>query len=257
MLNSTTAATISSVTSKAMNQKHKRVTRNNINQSAFTNLPNADDIAKSIPEHASSILHIFDRRIDLDSLPSDASLYSLLRLWVMDDPYRFQQPLGSRLLDHASVPSKRRRVNTTFDDTSVNDNKDSNINSDSDNIISKNVGQQRQEDGNGQKEVKEAGVNSNSKQKVETNTVSMKSMDVVSVVKQMNNTETTFKNEQNLMSMVKTSSKEENNEANNDKKCMLAEYILKAKKKKLEAKRRRDKKAIKCKKRLEQLGIHI
>lgn len=50
--------------------------------------PSAKEIAESIPPNASSICHIFDRRIDLDKLERDSSIYELLRSWVRDDPYR-------------------------------------------------------------------------------------------------------------------------------------------------------------------------
>jgi hypothetical protein len=54
----------------------------------------AESILRSLPETASSIYHVYDRRINLDSLPADPSMYSLLRAWVWDDPYRAQiEPL--------------------------------------------------------------------------------------------------------------------------------------------------------------------
>jgi hypothetical protein len=37
---------------------------------------------------SSSIVRIYDRRINLNDFPTDASLYSLLRAWIQDDPYR-------------------------------------------------------------------------------------------------------------------------------------------------------------------------
>ena len=68
------------------------------------------DIEKAIPKDASSFFHIIDRRINLDAFEEDASLYSLLRAWVQDDPYRYTPPVGSNLLEYVSLPSSRRRV---------------------------------------------------------------------------------------------------------------------------------------------------
>ena len=48
-----------------------------------------EQIATAIPKDASAIFHILDRRINFDAFPEDASVYSLLRAWVQDDPYRF------------------------------------------------------------------------------------------------------------------------------------------------------------------------
>jgi len=52
------------------------------------------DIEKAIPPDASSIVHVFDRRIDLDAHDCEATLYSLLRSWVQDDPLRRIAPPG-------------------------------------------------------------------------------------------------------------------------------------------------------------------
>ena len=51
-----------------------------------------EQISRAIPKDASAIFHILDRRINFDSFPEDASLYSLLRAWVQDDPYRYIPP---------------------------------------------------------------------------------------------------------------------------------------------------------------------
>jgi hypothetical protein len=54
-------------------------------------------------------VHIFDRRVNLDSHPADASMYSLLRSWAQDDPYRkIQVPVMSTTTTSktsASVPA--------------------------------------------------------------------------------------------------------------------------------------------------------
>jgi hypothetical protein len=66
------------------------------------------DIEESIPETASAVFHILDRRVNLDAHSSWASLYSLLRSWVQDDPHRQIPPPGANLVDYrasASGPS--------------------------------------------------------------------------------------------------------------------------------------------------------
>lgn len=68
----------------------------------------SEQIMEAMPENASSIFHIMDRRINFDALPPDASFYSLLRSWVQDDPYRKIPPSGSNLLEYADLPSERR-----------------------------------------------------------------------------------------------------------------------------------------------------
>lgn len=55
----------------------------------------AEEIQNAIPKDASSVFHIMDRRINLDAFEVDETsvdakvpIYSLLRAWVQDDPYR-------------------------------------------------------------------------------------------------------------------------------------------------------------------------
>ncbi|GMH81195.1 hypothetical protein TrVE_jg12970 [Triparma verrucosa] len=45
-------------------------------------------IASKITPKTSPIFHILDRRVNLDAVPADASLYDLARRWVWDDPFR-------------------------------------------------------------------------------------------------------------------------------------------------------------------------
>jgi len=59
--------------------------------------PSTSEIVSAIPENASSVFHILDRRINFDKFPSDASFYSLLRGWVWDDPYRSNLPVDTLL----------------------------------------------------------------------------------------------------------------------------------------------------------------
>jgi hypothetical protein len=47
-----------------------------------------EQIEEAIPKDASCVVHIFDRRVNLDAHAADASMYSLLRSWAQDDPYR-------------------------------------------------------------------------------------------------------------------------------------------------------------------------
>eukprot|EP00978_Attheya_sp_CCMP212_P007714 scaffold17925_cov56-Attheya_sp.AAC.7 len=68
----------------------------------------AEQVVDAIPENASSIFHILDRRVNLDAHHPDVSFYSLLRAWVQDDPYRQIPPVGANLLDYVSIPSLRR-----------------------------------------------------------------------------------------------------------------------------------------------------
>jgi hypothetical protein len=57
-----------------------------------------EQIEENIPKDASCVVHIFDRRVNLDSHPADASMYSLLRSWAQDDPYRkIQVPIVSTI----------------------------------------------------------------------------------------------------------------------------------------------------------------
>ena len=89
-----------------------------------------------------------------------------------------------------------------------------------------------------------------------------KGMNVLSMIKVMNNETIDAKSKEHLMGIIKTSSKEEDFEVSEmaptcDRKCMLTEYILKAKRNKLEARRRRNEKFAICKRRLEGLGIQI
>jgi hypothetical protein len=50
------------------------------------------EIAAAIPESASAIFHIMGRRVNLDQHTPNSSLYSLVRSWVHDDPYRTIPP---------------------------------------------------------------------------------------------------------------------------------------------------------------------
>jgi hypothetical protein len=48
-----------------------------------------NQIQQAIPENASSVFHVLDRRVNLDASSSkDANMYCLLRSWVQDDPDR-------------------------------------------------------------------------------------------------------------------------------------------------------------------------
>jgi hypothetical protein len=62
---------------------------------------NKEQIEEAIPTDASCVVHIFDRRVNLDAHPADASMYSLLRSWAQDDPYRRIPAVGIDLADLA------------------------------------------------------------------------------------------------------------------------------------------------------------
>lgn len=70
-------------------------------------------MSAAIPKNASSIFHIWDRRIDFDSLREDTLSYSLLRSWVRDDPYRkaMKYGIGGDLVDRIVLPNQKRGVN--------------------------------------------------------------------------------------------------------------------------------------------------
>ena len=192
--------------------------------------PTELDMANAIPENASSIFHILDRRIDFDAFPDDASFYSLIRAWVQDDPYRLRPLEGGVLLDHVSLPSKRRRENDH--PVSLVEKK---IEKDSLNLTLKNE-EYKPKKNNG--------------------------MNVLSVVKVMNKEDINDQEKSRLMEIISNSSKQEEMEVSDmaptsDRQSMLTEYILKAKQKKFDVKKKRKIKHAVCKKRLESLGIHI
>ena len=55
------------------------------------------EIEESIPNAASSVFHVFDRRVNLDRHGPNDTNYALLRSWVRDDPFRHSP-------DDAAVP---------------------------------------------------------------------------------------------------------------------------------------------------------
>jgi hypothetical protein len=69
-----------------------------------------EQIEESIPAEASSIFHMFDRRVNLDLHAPDASMYSLLRSWTQDDPYRRVPAPGSDLKEYPRVPSNKAGI---------------------------------------------------------------------------------------------------------------------------------------------------
>lgn len=60
-------------------------------------------IEDAIPWDASSIFHVFDRRINFDNHTADASMYALLRAWVQDDPHRKVPPVGVEMSDYDCI----------------------------------------------------------------------------------------------------------------------------------------------------------
>jgi hypothetical protein len=70
-----------------------------------------NQIEQAIPENASSVFHVLDRRVNLDaSFSKDANMYSLLRSWVQDDPDRQIPPPGADISEQynssASIPTR-------------------------------------------------------------------------------------------------------------------------------------------------------
>ncbi|GKY95268.1 hypothetical protein MPSEU_000489000 [Mayamaea pseudoterrestris] len=60
-------------------------------------------IEDSMPDNASSVFHLFDRRVNFDHHAADASIYSLLRSWVQDDPHRMIPTPGVDMSCYDSV----------------------------------------------------------------------------------------------------------------------------------------------------------
>jgi hypothetical protein len=67
-----------------------------------------EDIRRAIPANASCVVHVMDRRVNLDACAPDASNYSLLRSWVQDDPHRQIPSAGSNIFEYVTLPSNRR-----------------------------------------------------------------------------------------------------------------------------------------------------
>jgi hypothetical protein len=74
-------------------------TRNIVPAAAISLNATAKQIEKALPPNASSIMYLYDRRINFDHHPSDTSTYALLRSWIQDDPYRhWNQNVNSETL---------------------------------------------------------------------------------------------------------------------------------------------------------------
>lgn len=109
------------------NQQRKSVMHLNVAFNSFQlaryryyhryNVPSEAEIIASIPENASSVFHIWDRRIDMDSLKGEehTTPYSLLRSWVRDDPYRREMKCGIGGINASenNVLSKRKTEGPT------------------------------------------------------------------------------------------------------------------------------------------------
>lgn len=67
-----------------------------------------EHIRSAIPEDASCVVHIMDRRVNFDACHPDASYYTLLRSWVQDDPFRQIPPPCCNIFDRIPLPSERR-----------------------------------------------------------------------------------------------------------------------------------------------------
>ena len=64
------------------------------------------DISQAIPKNASCVFHVLDRRVNFDAHPSDASMYSLLRSWVQDDPYRQIPPHSADPTEYSDAKAR-------------------------------------------------------------------------------------------------------------------------------------------------------
>ena len=47
-----------------------------------------EDMVRAFPDDASTLIQVHGRKINMDSFPLDAPMYSLMRAWVQDDPFR-------------------------------------------------------------------------------------------------------------------------------------------------------------------------
>ena len=133
---------------KSKDEKSNLPTNNNNNttrpfgyQNPFQTI-SSEQIEKSIPENASSVFHVFDRRINLDAHPPGTTPYSLMRSWVKDDPYRAIPQHDLHTLAEASTmtrdqnsylkidsrrkPYKKRKITITEDDEPSQSNVSSN-----------------------------------------------------------------------------------------------------------------------------------
>lgn len=100
---------------------HDATTTNKKNNN---NKVSVSQIADAIPDEASAVFHVLDRRINLDAFHPEASFYSLLRAWVQDDPFRYTPPAGSNLLEFIPRPSQRRIDDQTTPPDATNANDD-------------------------------------------------------------------------------------------------------------------------------------
>uniref|UniRef100_A0A7S1Z5I9 Uncharacterized protein n=1 Tax=Ditylum brightwellii TaxID=49249 RepID=A0A7S1Z5I9_9STRA len=117
---SSTTASPSQVSSNDMvvtsnnttNQNNSDSGNDNSSHTPLTSSSNEGKKSKdsSSNQDVSNIFNVLDRRMNFDSFDdANISLYSLIRSWVQDDPYR-QLPIpGSNLLSLVSLPSVRRR----------------------------------------------------------------------------------------------------------------------------------------------------
>jgi hypothetical protein len=74
-------------------------------------------VEDAMPPDASSVFHIFDRRINFDRLAPDASRYSLLRAWVQDDPHRIIPTAGIEMACYDGFLIVDRPASPVLDDS--------------------------------------------------------------------------------------------------------------------------------------------
>lgn len=73
-------------------------------------------IVEHMPPFASSIVHLYDRRINFDTMSSNASSYSLLRAWIQDDPDRISFSTDvDDILRIQSAPFEEEMVRESFE----------------------------------------------------------------------------------------------------------------------------------------------
>lgn len=87
-----------------------------------------EDIIKTFPADASSVMLVYGRKINLDSFSETTPLYSQLRAWVQDDPFRIV-PRPEATIDYfrsmpkqpkpSSVKRAKEDSRTAMDNTDI------------------------------------------------------------------------------------------------------------------------------------------
>lgn len=78
-----------------------------------------EQIERALPNAASCVFHVFDRRVNLEAYNADTvTNYALLRAWVQDDPYRYLGPIAEDLV-LPTTTTTMRSTTTVLDQTAA------------------------------------------------------------------------------------------------------------------------------------------